>query len=379
MSPFSRCRMDMSRSTSDNPAVPERKHACLNLVRVSTLLALLVSASAPGDTVSLIDGRVLEGKITLDTKSGFVLVPKNQPSRRIELKDVLTLSLDARKVKPPTRMVRLVNGGQLAADEVLSLSDREIRVKRTDATIATFSSVVVSSIDFRPADEKAPPPESFVGVQSVRGDLAEGEITRIENNQVSLSSVLFGIQTFDVNAAVRRVQLRATGVSKAVYVVQTVDGSVYHAQTLRIERGKAVIGTEFVGDIEVSGESIRTIELGPGAADPLAQLTTTDADGSLTLKPGEARDIKLDGKYSAIILTVQVPSQFVPTRAVQFVVELDGKEIAKTSPLTALDPPQLMTLPVESGQVLRIKVSADGPAQLGTAARITSSRAIRKG
>lgn len=371
--------MDMSRFTSDNRAVPEREHRRAIPVGLCALLALLAGPAVRADTLALIDGKTIEGKVTLDTKSGFVIVPKNQPSRRVELSEVLSLSMDGRNVKPPARMIRLVNGGMIAADEVLSLSDREVRIKRPDATLMTFSPVVLASIDFRPADEKPDLPASFVGVQSARGDLAEGEITQIDHQQVSVSSVLFGIQTFDVKANVQRVQLRESGVSKAVYVVQTIDGSVFHAESLRIDRGKAIIGSEFVGQIEVAPDAIRSIELGPGATDALPQLTSTDADGSLTLKPGDAREIKLDGKYAAILLTVQVPRQFAPTRAVRFIVELDGREIARTDPMTALDAPQQLTLPIQSGRLLRLKVTADGPSQLGTAIRITSGRAIRKG
>ncbi len=338
------------------------------------LSMLLLSAAvqhACADKVSLVNGRLIEGKVSFDAKEGLVVLPKNLPSQRVELSDLLSLSVETRDLKPPRRQVTLVTGGRISGDDILAVNDREVRLKRPDGSLVNFNTSLVSRIDYRPADDGVATPESFVGVQLAAGDLAEGEIISVDQKEAKISSVLFGIQSFDVQKSVRAVQFRAAGVSSARYIVRTIDGSEWHATKLSINNGRLTIESDAAGRAEVGGESVVSIELGPGAAEPLA------GGQSIALRPGDRREFSLGGKYRAALLTVSIPRRYVPNRPARFVASIDGKDVARTEPLTSIDGPVLLTFTVRGGQSMSVRLEADGPARIGVAGMIDDIKMVR--
>jgi len=341
--------------------------------RLLVLLVLIVLASQPAlaDTVSLINGRVIQGKVSFDAREGLVVLPKNLPSQRVELADLLGLTIDGRDAKPPKRRVTLVSGAQIAGDEVLAVNEREVRLKRSDGSLLNLNTALVSKIDFRPADAAPASPASFVGVQLATGDLAEGEIVSVDEREAKISSVLFGIQSFDLRNAVRSVCFRGTGASGARYLVRTADGSEWHATSLRIDKGRLHIESDGVGRTELNGDTVTSIELGPAGAEPMT------GGQPVTLAPGQSREFPLGTKYRAALMTVSVPTRFVPNRPVRFVVAIDGKEVAKTDALTSIDGPQLLTVSVTGAQTMTVRLDAEGPPQLGVAGTITDVKLVR--
>ncbi len=340
------------------------------LVGLITLLAS--NAFSVADNVLLLNGKTIEGKITFDAKDGLVILPKNQPSQRVEIKDLLALTIDTNKTTAPKRLVMLVNGSQIAADDVLAVTDNEVRVKRTDGSLLNFSPLLLQSIVYRPSPDAQSPPKTFVGVRTVSGDLAEGEILGLDSRSVRVSSVLFGIQEFDLGNAVNAIYFRSEGMSRAAYVVRTSDGSIWQAASISIDRGKLQIDGDVLGKIDLPGDSIQSITLGAASAEPLP------GDATITLAPGESTQIKLDGKYRSVLLSLSVPARFVPNRPVRFIVNADGKELTKTAAITAIDAAIPLTVSVEGVKSLTIRMEADGPSQLGVAGHIADARLIRR-
>lgn len=358
---------------------------------LSLLTTLLFATHARADSISLVSGKTIEGKVSFDAKDGLLVLPKGQPSQRIEVKDVLSLQVDAgAPPKPPRRMVTLVSGAQIAGSELLMLNDTELRLKRPDNTIFATNAAAVSSIDFRPDRPFKLPPGDVTGVVVGEGDVSEGEVVSVTDanpsgknddekaGAVKLSSVLFGLQSFNVSKDVRAVLLRPVGVSKASFIVNTADGSVLHAATLRVDRGKLVIQTDLAVEMQLSGDQVRSIELGPASADALSTLATTSADGSLPLPATGSTDIALGSRYRAMVLTLAVPGDYVPSRAMTFVVLADGKEIARAGPLTSVDPPASITRPTDGVTTLTIRTEATAPEGLGIAGAVRAGRFIRK-
>ncbi len=368
-----------------NIRAPQR--LCLH---VATAL-IACAALARADSVSLVTGRTIEGKVSFDARDGLLVLPKGQPSQRIETKDLLSLQIDTgRPASVPKRMVTLVSGAQIAGSELLLLNETELRLKRPDNTIFTANASVISSVNFRPERPIKVPPGNVSGVVVGEGDLSEGEIISVADanpngktddekaGQVKLSSVLFGLQTFNVTKDVRAVLLRPVSVSKASYIVNTIDGSVLHAAALRVDRGKLVLDTDLAGQVQLPGDQVRSIELGPASADDLAALTTTAADGAVAIQAGASIDLAFGGRYRAMVLTLGVPNTYMPSRAITFVVLADGKEVARTAALTSIDPSATITRTTEGVATLSIRADATAPDGIGVAGAIKAGRFIRR-
>jgi hypothetical protein len=355
-------------------ALSSRTFRCVAILVIASLLA----TGSRADQLALITGRSIEGKVSFDAKDALVALPKGQPSQRIGLNDVLALRMDGRAEKPARRAVRLVNGAVLAAESILEVNEREARIKRSDSTLLNIPLALVASVIFE-TDKKldAPSPE-FVGVQTRTGDLSEGTIVSITEASVRISSVLFGILDLHVDKTVHAVQFHPVGTSDAMYIIRTTDGSAYHASSFTVDSGRLTVQLDKLGSVAVAGDSVRTIDLGPAAADLVAKFTPANAEGVVILRPDESRTIAVDQKYRALLLNLRVPTEYVPTRSVRFIVTADGKEVARTDPMTSLDPPKSLTLPIDNVKQITLRIEATGPTTLGTAGAITGGRLIRK-
>lgn len=346
------------------------------------MVAIAIATSVRADSVALLDGRKIEGKISFDAKSGLLVLPKNQPSQPIKLDDVLSLSMNDRKIATPKRRATLVNGTQIAADEVLSISETLVRLKRPDGSLLDFSPVLLQRVDYRSSEKPdsdtkpqvASPPVHLIGVQTVTGDFAEGDIIGVDERNVRLSSVLFGIQEFNLANAVRAIQFRSPGVSRATYEVTTTDGSLWQAASIAVDRGKLLLQTDSIGKVELPADTVVAITLGPGSTQPLSATESTFA-----LTPGTTREVNLDGKFRTVLLSVSVPGRFVPNRPVRFLFVADGKEIARTDPITSIDGVRPVVLSVADRKSLSIKVTAEGSDLIGVAGEVTDARLIRRG
>jgi hypothetical protein len=336
-----------------------------------TLLVLIANAAAKADALVLIDGRTVDGKVTLE-KDAVVATPAKGEAVRAAVGDVLSLSLDRPATKPPARRVTLLNGTTLAATEILSVSETEIRFKRDDGSFTTLNAAFVHSIDYAPGQPATPPSADFVGVIPASGDASEGQILSGDEKVLRTSSVLFGLQEFPADQ-LRKVYFRPMGLSAAAFEVTTADGSVYQAQSLKTDRGKLAVTTDLLGVVELPESQLRSVALGPAAAKSLAEAA---GQGEVVVRAGEERTITLAGGYRAAVLTLDVPSRQVPTREVTITVSAGGKALAKAGPMTSLDAPRTVTVPFDGASEITVSVTATGPAELGAAGRVASGRFV---
>ena len=345
-----------------------------------SIAAVLFSAVVCGftyaDSVTLVSGKTISGKISLDAKNAISVAAKDLPPVRADVRDIVSLKVDAPKATAPARLATLLDGTRIAATEVLSMDDREIRLKRVDGSVLAVNTSLVSTIDFAPADAHTPPTPNFVGVQLGGKDTAEGDVLSISPKSVKVSSVLFGVQEFDTAKNVQAVYLRPTGVSKAAYIIRGRDGSSWQALTLAIEGGKINLTTDLAGPISVAANDLLSIDLGPASADDLSSLTASP-DQPLRLAPGQQQNVNVGGKYRAIVLTYRIPDIYMPIRSARLIMLADDNEIAKTEPLTSLDPAVTVTRPISGAKTLTFRLEATGPTALGIAGEIVEARLIR--
>ena len=106
-------------------------------------------------------------------------------------------------------------------------------------------------------------PTAREGVLLATGDFVDGEFKGIENGKVKLSSVLFGLKTFDASYEALAVVLRApTSPPQDVFEVQSRDGSVLLAKAPKLEAGALVLAESPLAGLRVREEDLLEIRFG---------------------------------------------------------------------------------------------------------------------
>lgn len=89
------------------------------------------------------------------------------------------------------------------------------------------------------------------GVLLMDGAFVDGEFKRIEDGQLVLSSVLFGLRRFDINTEIIAVNLREPVMSPHQYEVTTVDGSRWLGAELELEPNEIVVRDTSLGGYRI--------------------------------------------------------------------------------------------------------------------------------
>lgn len=329
---------------------------------------VLISGAANfalADLVLLTDGREIDGKVSFEARQGIVVLKKNQESLRVELSDILSIKTTRSVERSPPRNVTLVQGSQIAIDEIMFWSQDEIRFKRLNGSLISIHPALVSSVNFRPENDRLSTiPSDFAGIVTLSGDRSEGDILGMDKQKLRLSSVLFGIQEFDTNQDLRAVYLRPLAASDAKFIVGTTEGSIWHVTKVQINNGNLKLQMDGLDPVEIRGESVVEIKRGSGSM----QRIQTGSD--FLLMPGQSRLIGLSGKYRSAIITFRVPQKYVPNRPVRFHVLADGAQLRQTALLTSVDTAVTMVIPVKEKSELIIRCEAEGPDVIGVAGQV---------
>ena len=89
----------------------------------------------------------------------------------------------------------------------------------------------------------------------------DGEFRGLDGDQVKVSSVLFGLRSYDARKEVLAVALREASATAAPYEIQLRDRSVLQAVTIAFERGALVIRDSILGTLRVPVGELAAIEL----------------------------------------------------------------------------------------------------------------------
>jgi hypothetical protein len=288
----------------------------------------------------------------------------------------------------------LRTGTLLAHADIHKADGGSIRFGRNGQPDATVSNLHVGRIIFRELtpDMIARIPAGRRGILLKAGDFVEGEFKGIAGGRVQISSVLFGVQRFEIFGQAACVVVNDLEPARAEYVVRTGDGSLYMAESAAVEKDKLVVKDALAGELSIPRQDVVDISAGPGKLQPLAAIKptkvdvaagTTPADAcvvapstpmmlggvvasdAIVMRGGCAASWNLGKRYRMLTFKLGVPDGVAPTSPVRFVVLGDGKPLYKSPPRTSADAPLSDSVALKDVQALLLKVettSADAGA-----------------
>ena len=102
-------------------------------------------------------------------------------------------------------------------------------------------------------------PTGRTGVLLDNGDFVDGEFKSIGNNRVKISSVLFGLRSYDVNSGVLAVVLRDPAPETAAFEIRERGGSVWLARSLTVGQDELALDVLALGPCTVAGGDVAEI------------------------------------------------------------------------------------------------------------------------
>jgi len=103
------------------------------------------------------------------------------------------------------------------------------------------------------------------GLLLVNGDLIEGELKKLDKDRITISSVIFGLKTYDVTQAAAMV-LRSAA-PEGEYLVRTLEGSAVYADQLHFETDELRLHEPILGSVALRASELLDLrKLKPGAS-----------------------------------------------------------------------------------------------------------------
>jgi hypothetical protein len=343
--------------------------------------------------LTTIDGKTYDGSITLENGGELLVTPKSGEKKFVDLADALRVDFIAEN-RRLFRGIVLTTGEVIAADSITRLDGGGVRIVRSGGIVLDIPASDLAAVFFRPVspDVLRHIPSGHPGAVLDNGDFFGGDPAGLDANQVKISSILFGIQSFDVSRQVRAVILQDVAIPDANEIVHLVDGSVLLGKSASISEGRLTIDDARLGPVTVEARTVAHISLGGDAFDSLARFVPSKAEGgpsgyaidattvgaSMTLVGisaahgiGQSAGVwlswNLAGNYKSFIAKAGVPSGLVPMQELRFIVLADGNEIFRSAPLSSVDDPASVALSVKGVKVLTLRVEAPDPLAPGTA------------
>jgi hypothetical protein len=281
----------------------------------------------------------------------------------------------------------LRTGTLLARADIARADDGSIRFSKADRRDIVLPTAQAARIIFRELtpDMLARIPAGHGGVLLRAGDFVEGEFKAIASARVHLSSVLFGLQRFEVGNQAACVVLRDPDPLKAAHVIRTTDGSIYMAKSAKVEREKLVVEDAAAGEFRIAPQDIEEISAGPGKLQPLASMKPTKVDAAAGIAPADAcvlsppGNITLSGaapgnpillrtacaatwdlnkEYRLLTFKAGVPDTVAPTALVRFIILGDGKPLYKSPPRASTDGPIAASVVLKDVTTLTLKLES---------------------
>ena len=243
-------------------------------------------------------------------------------------------------------------------------------------------------------------PATGAGVMLANGDFYEGDIERFDAaGRVQVNSVIFGPREFslkDVLALVLRPL--AENPAPAAYEVTAADGSLLAATSLSAEGSNLSVNDRHLGKLVLDAKNVREIRYGgdrlkwvadlrprrvnPGAGrsaaesfvidatplGPALRLFDTDCERGISLSTGTSVSYDIDGRYNTLLCVAGVPAEVLPSAAVVFVVETDGKEAFRSAPRTSVQDPLPITVDTTGVKNITLRVEPAAGAALAAIA-----------
>jgi hypothetical protein len=353
---------------------------------ICVLVCLLAFAAfALAGTLTTLDGQSYDGPISFEANNTLLVSPRNGAQKPVALSNVLHATL-VPESRPLWRGVVLTTGEAIAANSITRLDSDDVRLVRPGGIAVELAATDVASVIFRPITPvmQRHIPIGHAGAVLDNGDFFEGDPAGFEANQVKISSVLFGIQSFDVGKQARAVVLQDAASPDANEVVRLVDGSVLLGKSASISQGRLTIDDARLGSITVEARTVAQISMGGDTLDTLTRLAPSKVDGTpigyaidattagvaiallgtapahgIGQRPGVSLTWDVGGKYKSVIAKAGVPLEILPLQRLQFVVLADAKEVFRSPPISSVDDPVTIAVSLADVQTLTFRV--EGP------------------
>jgi hypothetical protein len=363
-------------------APPSERAGRLRTVAVAFALAIALSTLAHGGTLTTLDGQTFEGSISFAPDDALIVAIHNGASQRVELSNTLRATLVPEN-RPLLRGILLTSGEAIAANAITRLDSTGVRIVRPAGIAVVVSASDLAAVFFRPVSaemfKRIPP--GHAGAILDNGDFFEGDPVDFNGNQVKISSVLFGIQSFDVTRQARAIVLQDAAAPDADEMVRLVDGSVLLGKSASVSEGRLTIDDARLGTLTVEARTVAQISLGGDAFDRLTGLAPSKVEGDpigyatdsttagvpMTMlgvtpihgigqRPGIRLTWNIGGKYESLIARAGVPLALVPIQRLQFVVLADGKEVFRSPPRSSIDDPASVAVSLKDVKTLTLRV-----------------------
>ena len=277
--------------------------------------------------------------------------------------------------------VMLRSGTLLAGAQIESADNGTLRFSRAGQRGETVSLVNVARVIFKELSPEAVAkiPPQRTGVLLKEGDFVEGDFKSFQYGRLTLSSLIFGLQRFDVREKAVALVLSDLETARAQMVLRTHDGSVYMAKSVAPDKDRLVVQDPVAGEFSISVRDVAQISAGAGRFASLADIKPQAAFGlsldstgaglpmnlggipcerGLTISAGSSATWNLAGAYRTLTFKCGVPRGVLPTAPVRFIVLSDGKELYKSPPRTSQDEPLAASVSVGDAKSLTLKVES---------------------
>ncbi len=278
----------------------------------------------------------------------------------------------------------ILRDGTMLACEIRSANDSAVRIWRErEQDVAVPVSEVSRIILNSPPKELAPALQKSgrTGALLKEGNFFEGTFGGIQDNRIRISSVLFGVRSFEP-WQVLGIVLRDVSAMTSRYEIRLTNGSRLPTDQLEWGKDAVTINNSAAGKIRFQPWEFAEIRAGASRFRPLQQIrpqnvrpavpggfavnSTTvglpmvlagqPAEHGLGLAAGTSVSYGLEGAYRLAMAKLGVPEGILPTVAIRFVITGDDRELYRGPLMTSLSDPASVALTVIGIKTLTFRV-----------------------
>ncbi|MFI5378395.1 MAG: NPCBM/NEW2 domain-containing protein [Tepidisphaerales bacterium] len=304
---------------------------------------------------------------------------------------------------PQFKGLVLRDGTRLAC-QIRSANDSVVRIWREREQDLSVPVSEVSRIILNP------PPKNHLarlnqagrtGALLNTGDFFEGTLTGIQDNRIRISSVLFGLRSFE-NWQIAGIVLRDAAPAASKYEIRLTGASQFGVDQIEWGKELVTVNVPAIGKVRFPQWEFAEIRAGASRFCPLQQIkphnvrslvpggfavnaTTVGlplvlagqpAEHGLGLAAGTSVSYQLDGAYRLAMAKLGVPEGVLPTAAVRFVVLGDDRELYRSPVMTSLSDPATLALTVSGVKTLTFRVDP-APGSLGGAGLVADPALVK--
>jgi hypothetical protein len=151
----------------------------------------------------------------------------------------------------------VLKSGTLLAGKAKELDETILKFEPVGGAEEPLSALNIARVQFRSMSPQlaARIASAVPGVLLVNGDFIEGECRKFSKGRVTISSVIFGLRSFDVGSEAVAVVLRPFQ-SAAKFVVRTNTGSALFAEDVYLEEATLALNEPILGTMKLKSAEL---------------------------------------------------------------------------------------------------------------------------